>query len=66
MFGEKFTSIPIVQASIDGSMSPEKNWALGKAVAQLRLVNSNEIASYLTLFSQGRRNSCVVRGADSS
>jgi len=38
MFGEEFTSISIVQASIDGSMSPEKNWALGKAVAQLRLV----------------------------
>lgn len=38
MFGEEFTSIPIVQASIDGSMSPEKNWTLGKAVAQLRLV----------------------------
>ncbi|EKM82834.1 hypothetical protein AGABI1DRAFT_34839 [Agaricus bisporus var. burnettii JB137-S8] len=36
MFGEDFTSIPIVQVSIDGSMSPEKNWALGKAIAQLR------------------------------
>ncbi|KXN90504.1 4,5-DOPA dioxygenase extradiol-like protein [Leucoagaricus sp. SymC.cos] len=36
MFGEEFTSIPIVQASIDASLSPEKNWALGKAVSQLR------------------------------
>ncbi|KAF7359368.1 4,5-DOPA dioxygenase extradiol-like protein [Mycena sanguinolenta] len=36
MFGDSFTSIPIVQVSIDSSLSPEKNWALGKAVAQLR------------------------------
>ncbi|KAF9452866.1 Extradiol aromatic ring-opening dioxygenase [Macrolepiota fuliginosa MF-IS2] len=36
MFGEEFTDIPIVQVSIDSSMSPEKNWALGKAVAKLR------------------------------
>jgi aromatic ring-opening dioxygenase catalytic subunit (LigB family) len=38
MFGEEFTSIPIVQVSIDGSLSPDKNWAIGKAIAQLRLV----------------------------
>lgn len=36
MFGEEFTSIPIVQVSIDGSLSPEKNWQVGKAVSQLR------------------------------
>ncbi|KAH9484173.1 4,5-DOPA dioxygenase extradiol-like protein [Psilocybe cubensis] len=36
MFGEEFTEIPIVQVSIDSSMDPEKNWELGKAVAQLR------------------------------
>ncbi|KII88713.1 hypothetical protein PLICRDRAFT_41929 [Plicaturopsis crispa FD-325 SS-3] len=36
MFGEEFTDIPTVQVSIDGSMSPAKNWALGKAVAKLR------------------------------
>ncbi|PFH49113.1 hypothetical protein AMATHDRAFT_63834 [Amanita thiersii Skay4041] len=36
MFGEVFTDIPIVQVSIDSSMSPEKNWALGKAIARLR------------------------------
>ncbi|KAJ7470332.1 Extradiol ring-cleavage dioxygenase, class III enzyme, subunit B [Mycena latifolia] len=36
MFGEEFTDIPIVQVSIDSSMSPEKNWALGKAVSKLR------------------------------
>ena len=37
MFGE-FTDIPIVQVSIDSSLSPEKNWAIGKAVTELRLV----------------------------
>lgn len=36
MFGEEFTDIPIVQVSIDASMRPDTNWALGKAVAQLR------------------------------
>ena len=38
MFGEDFHSVPIVQASIDGSMSPEGNWALGKAITSLRCV----------------------------
>jgi len=36
MFGEEFTDVPIVQVSIDQSMSPEKNWALGKVVSKLR------------------------------
>ncbi|KAL5533220.1 hypothetical protein ACEPAF_4996 [Sanghuangporus sanghuang] len=36
MFGHTFHDIPIVQASIDSSLSPEKNWAIGKAVAKLR------------------------------
>jgi len=36
MFGEDFTEIPIVQVSIDSSLNPEKNWAIGKAVSQLR------------------------------
>ncbi|KAF5324744.1 hypothetical protein D9611_004512 [Ephemerocybe angulata] len=36
MFGEEFTSIPIVQVSIDSSLDPEKNWQAGKAVAKLR------------------------------
>ncbi|KAF7338653.1 4,5-DOPA dioxygenase extradiol-like protein [Mycena venus] len=39
MFGEEFTDIPIVQVSIDSSLSPEKNWALGKAVTKLREEN---------------------------
>ncbi|KAF8184944.1 Extradiol ring-cleavage dioxygenase, class III enzyme, subunit B [Mycena galopus ATCC 62051] len=36
MFGEELVDIPVVQVSIDSSMSPEKNWALGKAVTRLR------------------------------
>ncbi|CAK5276685.1 unnamed protein product [Mycena citricolor] len=36
MFGDEFTSIPIVEVSIDESLTPEANWALGKAVAKLR------------------------------
>ena len=36
MFGHEFHDIPIVQASIDASMSPEKNWQIGQAVKQLR------------------------------
>lgn len=36
MFGEEFRDVPIVQVSIDGSLSPEKNWAVGTVVEQLR------------------------------
>ncbi|KAJ7184219.1 Extradiol aromatic ring-opening dioxygenase [Mycena filopes] len=36
MFGEEFTSIPIVQVSLDSSLSPESHWTLGKAVSKLR------------------------------
>lgn len=57
MFGEEFTSIPIVQASIDGSMSPEKNWALGKAVAQLREEGILVLSGGLTAHNLGDRRS---------
>jgi len=36
MFGHEFTNIPIVQVSIDASLSPEKNWEIGQAVSKLR------------------------------
>ncbi|KAL1947686.1 hypothetical protein VTO73DRAFT_13410 [Trametes versicolor] len=36
MFGEEFTDIPIVEVSMDSSLDPEKNWALGEVVAPLR------------------------------
>jgi aromatic ring-opening dioxygenase catalytic subunit (LigB family) len=40
MFGEDFRSVPIVEASIDGSLSPERNWSLGKAIIRLRCVST--------------------------
>jgi len=39
MFGNTFTDIPIVELSIDSSLKPETEWALGAAVAELRLVD---------------------------
>ncbi|KAJ7646974.1 Extradiol aromatic ring-opening dioxygenase [Roridomyces roridus] len=36
MFGNIFTDIPIVEVSIDASLSPEVNWDVGKTVAKLR------------------------------
>lgn len=36
MFGNEFKDIPIVQVSIDGSLEPEANWKLGKALTGLR------------------------------
>ena len=54
MFGEEFTSIPIVQVSIDSSLDPERNWQAGKAVAKLRCV------TYLSFFF-----GCDVRGPNS-
>ncbi|KAG8682203.1 hypothetical protein FRC09_016950 [Ceratobasidium sp. 395] len=36
MFGDKFTSVPIVEVSQDQSLLPDRNWAIGKAVDVLR------------------------------
>lgn len=36
MFGHEFKHVPIVQASIDSNLDPEKEWAVGKAVSKLR------------------------------
>ncbi|KAH7930892.1 LigB subunit of an aromatic-ring-opening dioxygenase LigAB [Leucogyrophana mollusca] len=36
MFGHESLDIPVVQVSIDESLDPEINWAIGKAVAKLR------------------------------
>ena len=36
MFGEEFREIPIVEVSIDSSLSPEANWDIGRAVKKLR------------------------------
>ncbi|KZT69046.1 Extradiol ring-cleavage dioxygenase, class III enzyme, subunit B [Daedalea quercina L-15889] len=36
MFGEEFRNVPVVQVSIDASLTAEKNWSIGKAVQALR------------------------------
>ncbi|EKM55630.1 uncharacterized protein PHACADRAFT_256379 [Phanerochaete carnosa HHB-10118-sp] len=36
MFGEDFTDIPVIEISLDGSLDPLKNWAVGQAVSKLR------------------------------
>lgn len=36
MFGEEFTDIPVIAASLDSSLDPEDNWKIGQAVAKLR------------------------------
>ena len=36
MFGEEFTEVPIVEVSMDASLDPQKNWALGEVVEPLR------------------------------
>lgn len=36
MFGEEFKDIPVLEASLDGSLDPLKNWAVGQAVRKLR------------------------------
>ncbi|KAH7107739.1 Extradiol aromatic ring-opening dioxygenase [Auriculariales sp. MPI-PUGE-AT-0066] len=36
MFGKKFNDVPIVEVSIDASLNPEKEWALGRALDSLR------------------------------
>lgn len=51
MFGEEFMDIPIVQVSIDGSLSPERNWAVGSVVKQLR-----QALDYLRLVPEADRD----------
>ncbi|KAH8818680.1 Extradiol ring-cleavage dioxygenase, class III enzyme, subunit B [Flagelloscypha sp. PMI_526] len=36
MFGETFLDVPIIEASIDHTLSPEDNWKIGSAVKKLR------------------------------
>ena len=35
MFGDSI-NIPVIQVSIDESLSPQKNWEVGKALNELR------------------------------
>ena len=39
MFGDEFMDIPIIEVSIDSSLDPEINWAVGRAVKKLRSVS---------------------------
>jgi len=48
MFGLE-TDIPIVEVSIDSSLNPEKNWAIGKAVKALRDEGILVLAGGLTI-----------------
>lgn len=64
MFGEKL-QIPLVQVSIDGTLDPAREWALGKAIASLRsqqiLVLSGGLTYHnlrsMTAFVEGAANS---------
>ncbi|KAF4578575.1 hypothetical protein EYR36_000382 [Pleurotus pulmonarius] len=49
MFGDEFTSIPIVQASIDSSLKPSDNWKVGAAVRKLRKENILVLSGGLTI-----------------
>ncbi|KAF8630382.1 hypothetical protein AX15_002941 [Amanita polypyramis BW_CC] len=53
MFGSDFTEIPIVQVSIDSSLNPEKNWAIGKAVTELRKEGILVLSGGLTVHNLG-------------
>ncbi|KAI9064279.1 Extradiol ring-cleavage dioxygenase class III enzyme subunit B [Trametes sanguinea] len=67
MFGEEFTDIPIVEVSMDGTLDPQKEWALGEAVAPLRregiLVLSGGLVVHnlrdMSSFSEVHANSLV-------
>ncbi|KAF9456724.1 Extradiol ring-cleavage dioxygenase, class III enzyme, subunit B [Collybia nuda] len=49
MFGEEFMTIPIVQVSIDSSLSPKTNWSVGKAIERLREEGILVLAGGLTV-----------------
>ncbi|KAE9395027.1 Extradiol aromatic ring-opening dioxygenase [Gymnopus androsaceus JB14] len=51
MFGEEF-DIPVVQVSIDASMTPESNWKLGQVVKSLREENVLILSGGLPIHNQ--------------
>lgn len=62
MFGEEFKEVPIVQATIDGSLDPTRNILVGAAVAQLRSQNYCFFKmSLLTLIPIGSKASWYYR-----
>ena len=60
MFGHEFHQVPIVQASIDSTLSPEGNWAVGKAVQKLRY------ESYTRTVSAHASDFCIEKRESSS
>ncbi|KAF9001934.1 Extradiol ring-cleavage dioxygenase class III enzyme subunit B [Cyathus striatus] len=57
MFGEEMGELPVVQVSIDSSLSAEKNWAIGKAVSQLREEGILVLSGGLTMHNLRDRSS---------
>jgi aromatic ring-opening dioxygenase catalytic subunit (LigB family) len=55
MFGHEYLDKPIVQVSIDGSLSPEKNWEIGSAVSKLRLAGRVWVTFCLLLIRRWHR-----------
>ncbi|KAJ3556530.1 hypothetical protein NM688_g1979 [Phlebia brevispora] len=53
MFGEEFTDIPIVEVAMDGSLDPQKNWAVGQAVKKLREEQVLILSGGLTIHNLG-------------
>ncbi|KAI0048213.1 Extradiol ring-cleavage dioxygenase, class III enzyme, subunit B [Auriscalpium vulgare] len=63
MFGESFRDVPIIQASIDASLSPQKNWDIGKAVTKLRQEGILVISGGLTVHNTRDFSSFTPAGA---
>jgi aromatic ring-opening dioxygenase catalytic subunit (LigB family) len=49
MFGDAFAAVPIVEVSMDSSLAPADEWALGAAVADLRKEGVLVLAGGLTI-----------------
>ncbi|KAI9452321.1 Extradiol aromatic ring-opening dioxygenase [Russula earlei] len=64
MFGQEFRDVPIVQASIDGSLSPEANWACGKALTELRDEGILILSGGLTVHNLRDRKNFAPQTAD--
>lgn len=65
MFGDKFTDVPIVEASLDGTLDPENNWKIGQAVSRLRFVVDIVCVSrlvYMHLTVQREENILILSG----
>lgn len=57
-------TVPIVEVSIDSSLSPEKHWALGKAVSKLRCVSFGSFICFCKRELQDRRDFSAIGRLD--